>query len=101
MAKVHELTDTQLSAQIEKYEKIHRALTKERDRRAGAGVGAGREEAMGGETKTHQLSLEEDFMSTPPPMDTGQMNSGEKEGEEVGVTRLIRLSKEELKRNKG
>ena len=99
MAKVTELTDEELEVQVEKYKKIYEGLLKEKDRRTGVDTPEVSSRTLGGDTRTHHFTVDEDTMgdSGPPLQPKNQKTQEEEEGE--GVTRLIHFTKESAKKN--
>ncbi len=122
MVKIRELSDTQLVSQIQKYERIYFQLVNERDKRVESQgkskalytprelelniVDTAQEEeeedsSPSNETKSYQLKFDESEID--------QINEAEKSVElqketpedEVRVTQLLRLSKEQLDELRG
>jgi hypothetical protein len=113
MVKIRELSNTQLVSQIEKYEKIYFQLVNERDKRLEAsGEDSGlltKREIVVKEQEESQKDIQEAYQLKFDDSEIAQINEAEKAIElqeestedEVRVTQLLRLSKDQLAELRG
>jgi len=110
MVKIRELSDKQLVSQLEKYEKIYHQLISEREKRAKSKGGyeelltekeiselAPEEELLPEKsgTEAFQLKFDQEELNQMQE-DENKANVHEEEDDEVRVTQLLRLSKEQM-----
>lgn len=113
MVKIRELSDKQLVSQLEKYEKIYGQLVGERDKRVRSkGSDKGLltikeielkkvdepepEEEVAESTQAFQVKFDDDELSGFDADNEAMSAKNEEEEDEVRVTQLLQLSKEQL-----
>lgn len=113
MVKIRELSDKQLVSQLEKYEKIYNQLINEREKRASRSGGyeglltqkevselvSEEEEVVSadadGDTQAFQLKFDQEELNQMQEEEE-KSNKPVEEDDEVRVTQLLRLSKEQM-----